>query len=344
MTTLLVYAPAMAHTMRNHPECHTRLADMIRLLEAHGVLPELADASPVPATTEQLRRVHTTELIESIQQTSLLGGGLLDYGDTYATPESYRLARLAVGGCCMAVDRIMTGQAHNGIALVRPPGHHAERNRVGGFCLFNNIAAAARQAQAVHGVQRVLVLDYDVHHGNGTQDIFYEDDSVLFISMHLFAPFFYPGIGGLNETGSGRGKGYTLNIPLPPYVGDEGYGLILDQIIRPKVEAFGPELVLVSAGFDAHWRDPLSTAGLTLTGYAHIGRALIELAGELCAGRILFVLEGGYQLEALNYGILNLIYALIGRDEIRDDLGPMPQAERDVTDLIALLKERHLLN
>jgi acetoin utilization deacetylase AcuC-like enzyme len=236
----------------------------------------------------------------------------------------------------------MTGKARNGIALVRPPGHHAERNRVSGFCLFNNVAAAARQAQVVHGAKRVLVLDFDVHHGNGTQDIFYDDDTVLFVSMHLYAPHFYPGLGSLNETGVGKGKGFTLNVPLPAYVGDEGYMRVFRELVYPRVTAFQPDLTLISAGFDAHWQDPLAAAGLSLTGYANLARALVVMADNICDGRILFILEGGYRLQALTYGVLNVVYALVGRDEVQDRLGPMPHAESDVSDLIYQLKQRHL--
>jgi acetoin utilization deacetylase AcuC-like enzyme len=342
MDTLIVYAPAMGHTLRNHPESHERMVGLMPLLERHGVLSEMKAISPVLASTEQLRRVHSPGLIEHIQAVCLNGGGLLDQGDTYTTAYSYELARIAAGSCCSAVDEIMTGQARNGIALVRPPGHHAERDRVSGFCLFNNVAAAARQAQAVHGVKRVLILDFDVHHGNGTQDIFYDDDTVLFVSMHLYAPFFYPGIGSIRETGIARGQGFTLNVPLPPYVGDQGYCRILNELVLPKATEFDPELILISAGFDAHWRDPLAAAGLSLTGYAQLVRTLIQMAENLCDGRILFVLEGGYQMEALTYGILNTVFALIGRDQVLDNLGSMPQLEYDVTDLLYQLQRRHL--
>ncbi len=299
---------------------------------------------PAPATLEQLRRVHSASLIEQIRYVSGAGGGLLDYGDTYATAASYELARLAVGGCCTAVDCIMTGQADNGMALVRPPGHHAEAHRVSGFCLFNNIAVAARHAQVVHGVKRVLIFDFDVHHGNGTQDIFYDDDTVLFVSMHLFAPYFYPGAGALNEAGSSRGRGFTLNVPLPPGVGDWGYNRILDEVVFPKVMAFQPELVLISVGFDAHWQDPLANAGLSLTGYAQITRSLIRLVEEACNGRILFILEGGYHHQVLIAGVHNVLYALLGRDEIQDTLGPTPYAEADITRLLDKLKRQHLPN
>lgn len=342
MSTLLVYAPALAHTLPNHPESHLRMEGLMPLLERTGVLAELDEVSAAMATTEMLARVHSASLIEHIRRVSQQGGGLLDHGDTYATPESYDLARLAVGSCCKAVDRIMTGKAKNGIALVRPPGHHAEREHVSGFCLFNNVAAAARQAQAIHGIKKVLVLDFDVHHGNGTQDIFYDDDTVLFVSMHLYAPYFYPGVGALNETGVEGGHGYTLNVPLPVYVGDEGYVRIYNEVVKPRASAFKPDLILVSAGFDAHWQDPLAAAGLSLTGYAHLARGLVEMAEELCDGRILFVLEGGYQLEALSYGVLNVVCALLGRDEIHDSMGPMPHTENDVSDLLYELRQRHL--
>jgi len=343
MSTILVYAPALEHTKAYHPESHHRLKATMQNLSSFGVLPDLKLLSPKPASLEQLMRVHTPELIEHIQQVSFMGGGVLDHGDTYATAQSFELAKLAVGGCCQAVDEIMTGQAQNGIALVRPPGHHAESNQVSGFCLLNNVAVAARHAQEVHGAKRVAILDFDVHHGNGTQEIFYLDDTVLFSSAHLFAPFFYPGGGLSNEVGAGHGFGHTLNVPLPPLVGDEGYCRIMQEIVLPKIAAFNPDIILVSAGFDAHWQDPLAQGGLSLTGYARICQFLMEMANDLCDGRILFVLEGGYELRVLSLGILNSIYALLDKDEIRDPIGSMPENENDVTDLLVQLKERHLL-
>jgi acetoin utilization deacetylase AcuC-like enzyme len=309
-----------------------------------GVLTGVTAVAPQPATIEQLQRVHDIRLIQHIERVSQRGGGLLDQGDTYATAESYDLARLAAGACCAVLDRIMEGEAKNGFALVRPPGHHAEFSRVSGFCLFNNIAAAARQAQVVHGAKRVLIVDFDVHHGNGTQDIFYEDDTVLFTSLHLFTPFFYPGIGSLREVGLQKGEGYTLNVPLPPQVGDAGYGRILDELVLPAARQFQPDIILVSAGFDAHWQDPLAMAGLSLTGYGRMAQTLVQLADELCQGRILFVLEGGYKLDVLRLGIANVFQALNGRNEIFDPIGPMPEPERDVTDLLEALRQRHLRN
>lgn len=342
MTTLLVHAPALAHTQQGHPESHLRMLRLLPTLEAFGVLGELTAVSPILATPEQLRYVHLPALVEKVRQTAVQGGGLLDQGDTYATAESYNLARLAVGGCCEAVAQIMTGQARNGIALVRPPGHHAEFARISGFCLFNNVAIAARHAQRIHGARRVAIVDFDVHHGNGTQDIFYEDSSVLFVSTHLYMPrLFYPGSGAAQEVGAGFGHGYTLNVPFGPNVGDVGYGRVFKELIGPKLAAFQPDLLLVSAGYDAHWQDPLAWAGLSLTGYAHMMQQLVEMADQLCNGRLLVVLEGGYHLEALTYGVLNSVYALLGRDQLEDPLGPMVEAEQDVGSLLSHLRQRH---
>lgn len=342
MSTLIAYAPALDHTKLHHPENGRRIATIMQTLDEYGVLSDLTSIEPVAATYDQLRRVHTEGLIEFVRLTSANGGGLLDRGDTYATAGSYDLATLAVGTCCSAVDHIVTGRARNGFALVRPPGHHAETDTVSGFCLFNNVAAAARHAQMAHGLERILVLDFDVHHGNGTQEIFYEDDSVLFVSMHLFAPYFYPGIGGLHEVGTRRGRGYTLNVPFPPGVGDVGYMRSLREIVWPKVTAFQPEMILVSAGFDAHWRDPLAMAGLSLKGYGYVVRELVTMANQLCNGRVLFILEGGYQLDVLSLGITNVFHALLGHDKILDPFGPMPQPERDVSDLLDQLKLLYL--
>jgi acetoin utilization deacetylase AcuC-like enzyme len=342
MSTLLLMAPAAAHTKAGHPESYERLRGLRPFLRQHGILEQVELISAVPASHQQLTRIHSRNLIEHIRLASREGGGLLDHGDTYATAESYDLALLAAGGCCLAVDQILTGQQQNGLAVVRPPGHHAEFSRVSGFCLFNNIAAAARQALVAHGVERVLIVDYDVHHANGTQDIFYEDDSVLVISTHLLAPYFYPGTGRLAEIGRENGQGYTLNVPLPPRVGDVGYGRIMNEIVIPAAERFQPELILVSAGFDAHWRDPLAMAGLSLTGYARLGEVMVELAAGLCNGRILFILEGGYQIEVLHHGLLNLLYTLLGQPHVVDSIGPMPQAETDIGDLLTQLRQHPL--
>lgn len=339
----MVFAPAGAHTLQGHPENEQRLATLLPALDKAGALANLRQIKPVEATRAQMRRVHTSRHLDRIQGIGLRGGGRVD-PDTYMTDESYELALAAAGSCCAVVDEVMTGRARNGLAIVRPPGHHAGADRAEGFCLFNNVAVAARQAQVVHGAERVLILDFDVHHGNGTQSIFYEDESVLFVSLHLFASFFYPGIGSKQEVGLGSGRGHTLNIPFPPYVGDTGYLQALEELVLPKVVAFKPSVMLVSAGFDAHWQDPLAMAGLSLTGYAQLCRQLVAMADSVCEGRVAFVLEGGYFVEALHKGLINLAFALTGQDRILDPLGVMPQLEQDVTKLLSQLKRLHLLS
>ncbi|MFZ0545163.1 MAG: histone deacetylase [Candidatus Promineifilaceae bacterium] len=343
---ILVSVPAKEHTLEGHPENAGRVEAILRLLEKYRVTADLLTIAPQIASIEQLTRVHTKSMVELVRQAASYNWHSLD-ADTYITPSSYDLARLAAGSAAAAVDSIMTGQAKTGLALLRPPGHHAERNSVGGFCLFNNVAVAARQAQVVHGAKRVLIIDFDVHHGNGTQDIFYDDPEVLFISLHLYlSGFFYPGTGGVDETGSGSGVGTTMNVPMPLGVGDEGYLRAFTELIRLKAESFDPDLILVSAGYDAHWADPLTpsdTTGLSLTGYARMVRKIVEMAETVCGGRVLFILEGGYYFPALSHGVLNTLYALLGRDEIVDPLGPAPEVGRDISQLLHDLRQRHLL-
>jgi acetoin utilization deacetylase AcuC-like enzyme len=339
----LFFAPAAAHTVEGHPESHRRLAGILPFLEEHGALEGLVRGHPLPAGVRQLTRAHVLGMVEWVRQVAGQGGGLLD-ADTYTTGASYELALAAAGHACAAVDAVLAGKTNRALVLARPPGHHATRYRPGGFCLFNNIAVAARHAQAEHGAQRIFIVDYDVHHGNGTQDIFYEDLDILFSSLHLYHPFFYPGTGGLEETGKGRGRGANLNVPFPRHVGDEGYRQAFTRLVLPAARAFAPELILVSVGFDAHWQDPLASAGLSLAGYDHLARLLLGLADELTGGRIVFVLEGGYHLPALHYGILNLVRALQDEAKVEDPLGPMPGREERVDELLARLERLHLPN
>lgn len=341
MTPILFFAPAAAHTRDGHPESHLRLAGLLPFLEEQGALRGVERGQPLPVGVRQLTRAHALGLVEWVRQISGQGGGLLD-ADTYATAASYELALAAAGHACAAVDAVLTGQSSRALVLARPPGHHATRYRPGGFCLFNNIAVAARHAQAEHGAQRLFVVDYDVHHGNGTQDIFYEDPDVLFASVHLYHPFFYPGTGGLEEIGKGRGRGANLNVPFPRRVGDEGYRQAFTRLLLPVARAFAPDLILVSVGFDAHWQDPLASAGLSLTGYDRLARLLLDLADELTGGRVVFVLEGGYHLPALHVGVLNLLRALCGEERVEDPLGPLPGREEPVEELLTRLQRLHL--
>ena len=251
--------------------------------------------APRAATDEDLRRVHTAEHVESIKQAE--GRAAMLDADTYMSPESVEVARLAAGAVLTAIDHVMDGSPRSrAFALVRPPGHHAEANRAMGFCLFNSVAVGAAWART-RGLQRVAIVDYDVHHGNGTQWIFYDDPTVLYVSSHQYP--FYPGTGSADETGSGAGTGYTLNLPLLAGSTDADYQRAYQDVALPSLRRFNPELMLVSAGFDAHERDPLGGMRMTTDGYATLTSMLLEAADDMCQGRIVFVTEGGYDTSAL---------------------------------------------
>jgi len=301
----------------------------------------LKSLEPRPATIEELERVHTPQHIAQVQRQSQAGGGYLD-PDTYVSPRSFDAALMAAGGLVRAVEAVLTGEIANGFALVRPPGHHATATRSMGFCLFNNIAVAARAALAGGKAERVFIADFDVHHGNGTQDTFADDPAVFYFSSHQYPH--YPGTGLWNETGQGAGKGTLLNVPMSSGVGDAGYAQVFAELVWPLAERFQPDLILVSAGYDAHWSDPLAMMNLSLTGYARLEQELVRMAGQLCDGRILFTLEGGYQLDVLAYGVLDAFYAMLGEETIADPLGPSPRPERPVGALITRLKATHNLN
>jgi acetoin utilization deacetylase AcuC-like enzyme len=248
---------------------------------------------------------------------------------------------VAAGGLVDAVEAVLNGRMDNAFAMVRPPGHHALTSRGMGFCLFNNVAVAARYALEEKGLERILIVDFDVHHGNGTQDSFYEESSVLYFSTHQYP--YYPGTGHWREIGKGEGQGYTANVPLPGGVGDEGFQLIFDELLYPLAERYQPQLILVSAGYDSHWDDPLAMMGLTITGYANLARTLKAMADDFCGGKIAFTLEGGYHLEVLSHSILNALKVLLGDEDIVDPLGPSPRPERSIDDLLVQLKGLHRL-
>jgi len=233
------------------------------------------------------------------------------------------------------------GKLNNGFALVRPPGHHATQNQGLGFCLFSNIAIAAKAAQHQRGLERIAIVDFDVHHGNGTQAILDDDPRVFFSSSHQYP--YYPGTGNAREIGRGKAKGTKINFPLSVGVGNDGFKAIYTEILIPLLRRFQPQLILVSAGYDAHWNDPLAQLGLSLTGLTWISETLVSLADELCQGKIVFTLEGGYNLEVLGNGVANTIRALLGRDDFADPLGPSPWAEPDLSDYLRELKKIHQL-
>ncbi len=329
------------HTLEGHPEYAARLTMIQATLEQHGLLERLMHVETKLVSEEFLCTVHTADYVRLLEKTSRMTSISMLGLDTYITPHSYEIARLAVGGVLNVVDAVMTAEADNGLAAIRPPGHHATSSMGMGFCLLNNVALTVRYAQQRYGIERVLIVDYDVHHGNGTQDIFYDDPSVLYISTHQ-SPL-YPGTGAIQEIGREAGKGFTINVALSPGVGDLGYARVFDEIVLPAVRRYKPELILVSAGYDAHWGDPLANMMLSLAGYTRMDRALVALAQELCNGRIVFVLEGGYNLQVLGNAWANVARVLLGDTEVDDVLGPGDRGEPSIDRTLDKLKQIHNL-
>ena len=282
---------------RPHPECPERLDAVLRGLGEAGLLNRLARVDARAATEEELLLCHTREYLSTAKRDVESGRPYLSTGDTDITANSWEVAARAAGGVLNAVDAVVSGKARNAFCAVRPPGHHATPNRGMGFCLFNNVAIAARHAQRKHGLARVLIVDWDVHHGNGTQDIFYSDPSVFFFSTHQWP--LYPGTGRADETGEGAGRGATMNRPFPAGSGRaEILGAVQGSLL-PAAERFQPDLVLISAGFDSRAGDPLGRFTLTDRDFADLTRTAIEIADRYAGGRVVSVLEGGYNLEGL---------------------------------------------
>jgi len=296
-------------TPPGHPERPQRLQTIRQVLQERGLSTRFPVFNPQPVHADLLEQVHRPGYIHLVEQVARAGGGMLD-PDTAVSPRSYDVALLAAGGAVEAVRQVMEGRARYAIALVRPPGHHALPDRAMGFCLFNNVAVAAVFARAQYGLERIFLIDWDVHHGNGTQEIFYADRSVLYLSTHQ--ENWYPGTGHVEEVGSGDGEGFTVNIPLPEGTGDEGYRHVFEEVVLPLGDAFKPQLVLVSAGYDPHYRDPLGRMLVTAWGFRSFAAWVREVADRWAGGRVVAVLEGGYDLDGLVSSALATMEAFSG--------------------------------
>jgi acetoin utilization deacetylase AcuC-like enzyme len=275
---------------------------------------------------DELETVHTAGMIAHVKQTSGKEHARLD-PDTSTSPESFEVALLAAGAVLELVDAVATRTYANGFAFVRPPGHHATRDRAMGFCLFNNVAIAAAHLKRKHKLARVAIVDWDLHHGNGTQAIFYDDPSVLYVSLHQYP--YYPGTGAATEVGTGAGTGFTVNVPFSEGVGDDGFRAAFSEVIEPVLRQFAPEVVLVSAGFDCHRRDPLGGLEVSENGFIGMARRLISVARDVADGRIVAVLEGGYDLQAIRNSAEAVLTELTKAGDARHDL-PSPEGSAEV--------------
>ena len=312
------------HDYPGHPENAERIRAIWRGLAEDGLVDRMRSVEVAPLAVQEALSVHAADHLDLLRRVSASPRNTFLDADTYAGPDALSIALLSAGGVVITVDEILSGRARNGLAVTRPPGHHAMPDHAMGFCLLGNVALAARHAQARHGIERVAIIDYDVHHGNGTEAMFYDDPSVLYISTHEYP--FYPGTGAATDVGSGAGEGYTINIPLAAGAGDETYAAAFQRIVRPAVKRFAPQLILASVGFDAYWADPLAEMDLTLTGYSDIAGDVLDLAKHLSDGKVAFALEGGYNLDALRYGVSNLARQLLG-DTPTDPLGSPARLE-----------------
>ncbi len=289
-----------------HPERPARCATLRSLIDAHPY-DGLPRVSPRPATAEEVLRVHSREHLEVLEQSAGRPHTRFD-ADTAACAASFDVAMLAAGGAIELADTVLDGGADNGVALIRPPGHHAERDRPMGFCLLNNVAIVARHLTAARGLDRVLIVDWDVHHGNGTQHCFEDASDVLYASLHQYP--YYPGTGRADEIGIAAGEGYTVNLPMTAGSGPAEYLAAFERVILPVTRAFRPDFVLVSAGFDAHRDDPLASIRLDEETFAAMTDALLEVADSSCQGRLVALLEGGYELNALSASLVAVLEQL----------------------------------
>jgi acetoin utilization deacetylase AcuC-like enzyme len=332
--------PSPDHDLSGHPENAGRF-NRFDLLRDMGSKEGLQEVESSPAPLEAVTSVHPTSYLDALREAVEEGPAYIDYAPTYVTPASFDAALNAAGGTLNVLEAVLSEPLRGGFALVRPPGHHATATRAMGFCLFNNVAIAARHCQK-QGYQRVMIVDLDVHHGNGTEAIFENDPNVLYVSTHQSG--IYPGTGQLDDIGHGEGRGSIVNIPLPGRAGDTAFEDIAERVLTPLAERFSPAVLLISVGFDAHWNDPLAGLQLSCSGYHFLASKLASIATEHCEGRVLAVLEGGYDPEALVHGVMAVIQGLRGAPTPDDPLGASPMPEADASALIDAVISMHDLS
>ncbi len=321
-----------------HPENPQRLQSIYYMLDHKDFGEALVNIEPRFATLEEILEVHTPRYVDRILDSANRAQVRHD-PDTVTSPQSYKAALMAAGGVMEAVKAVLTKEVRNAFALVRPPGHHAQKDRAMGFCIFNNEAVGARYALKAHGLERVLIVDWDVHHGNGTQNIFYDDPQVLYFSAHRGA--FYPWTGEEQEVGAGKGEGYTVNIPLQLGCSNACFGNAFRHLLWPIARQYRPELILVSAGFDIHHSDPLGSMNVTTEGFARMTALLMEMAAELCDERLILVLEGGYNPQALRDSVEMVLWELMGSSMInKEEMHQVEDAQyREIAETLERVKE-----
>jgi acetoin utilization deacetylase AcuC-like enzyme len=330
MRTLASFVPSSGHIYPGHPEEPGRLA------QVNTTRTDVKWIQASPATPNEIQKVHSKELLENIKLACEQGSGVIDYAPTFVTPTTYEDALLAVGATLDLTRKVLNSKTENAFAIVRPPGHHAEPERSMGFCIFNNVAIAAQDALD-NGAERVLIVDYDAHHGNGTQAYALNNERVAYFSTHQES--IYPESGIIED--APHAKKRIVNVPLPEHAGIISFTMIMSQIAAPLVEDFKPSLMLVSAGFDAHWNDPLTSLGMTTSGFYQISRKLVSLAKEFCNDKIVFVLEGGYNAKNVARGVDGVFAALSGSSVMIETTTLSPYREPNIEERVTRIRNYH---